>query len=332
MDLFPYQQKTVTFIKRSKKEKMDIIQMHDELLSSFNMFFSSRNYCRLLPVGFTSQVDKSVYLINSATNLFKQYLDNIDVHAFAIQPSMRTQNLLDFYREETETEYPTCFVSYGAYSSINNLSDFCDDCVSFFESIGFIPALMRIRASSADTELIKAVESTHPLQLQLDMRSEKYDHYYGQGITGRAIKIDYYQNFLLRYKNLCYIIIISEDGLQRGVELATSDQLILMRLNNKRYGVSVAKIASLLPTNTFAERRFADSIVGISNLLREGIRPNSSNTNGRTLKKYIDAAHYFGSALDYTNDNILEWIACYYQMEYFSLPNVENVERYLRKR
>ena len=61
----------------------------------------------MVPVKITSGIDKTVYLINSATNLFKPFLSISNTCVFAIQRSMRTQNLNDYYRKESETEYPT---------------------------------------------------------------------------------------------------------------------------------------------------------------------------------------------------------------------------------
>jgi len=296
---------------------MDFQYEHQELERRFAAFFTGRDYRRLDGVAITSGVDPSVYLTNSATNLFKPHIGQPDVRLFAMQRSMRTQNLNDYYSERTETEYPTCFTSYGAYASIDRFQTLAVDSVEFFLSIGFQTANMRVRVCPTDSLLFAAISnSALKDRLEVDSRPEKYGHQYGSELTGRAIKIDCFQEWGKKYKNLAYILIICRDGVPAGAELATSDQLILMRLYNRRYAVSASKIADMLPMETFAQRRFADSIVGASNLLYEGVRPNSSNTNGRTLKKYLQALKYFGTLLCYSEQDCADLIDTYITKEY----------------
>ena len=181
---------------------------------------------------------------------------------------------------------------------MDGLNELVTDTVHFFASLGFLTPQMRIRASFNDPILIEAVDNAGLSSiLELDNRSNKYDHFYGDNLTGRVIKLDYYQDWADKHKNLCYFIVICDHGQPIGAEMATSDQLILMRTQGFKYAISASKISELLPLNSFAERRFADSIVGLSHMLYEGIKPNSSNTNGRTLKKYMSAALNFGKEL-----------------------------------
>lgn len=157
---------------------------------------------------------------------------------------------------------------------------------------------------------------------------DKYNHVYGGAFTGRAIKIDYYQEWQRKYKNLCYIILILENNIPIGAELATSDQLILMRLFNRQYAISMAKIADLLKTDTFEQRRLADSVVGVSNLISEGIRPNSSNTNGRTFKKYMKAISYFSNALSISLEERIDIVHDYIFQEYGVEINQDTILKY----
>ena len=309
---------------------MDPVQEHKWLEHAFRSFYARRGYTALAPVRITSRIDPTVYLVNSATNLFKQYIADDDVCVFAIQPSMRTQILCDYYSEENETEYPTCFDSYGAYVSANHLQKLIDDSIAFFSSIGFDPSRMRIRASYDDPSLTEAAASSavgHAVEM--DRRSEKYSHIYGGNVTGRAIKLDYYQEWQHKHKNLCYFILMYENGIARGVEMATSDQLILMRLHNLQYAVSVAAITDFIPARSFPERRLADSISGAAHLLREGLRPNSSNTNGRTLKKYLNAVSCFGSQLAMSPETLAQIICAYVLREYGTALDDQEVLTYL---
>ena len=93
---------------------MDLALEHETLEKKFASFFASHGYTELDAVDIASRVDKTVYLVNSATNLFKLFLSNGDTRIFVAQPSMRTQILHDYYCEENETEYPTCFKSFGS--------------------------------------------------------------------------------------------------------------------------------------------------------------------------------------------------------------------------
>lgn len=300
---------------------MSYLDIHNELEYSFINFFEKKEYRKLESVPITSRVDRSVYLVNSATNLFKPYFSSGHC-VFAIQHCMRTQALSDYFNEEKESQYPTTFDSYGAFVPTNLLYKLLDDSVEFFVSIGFDLAKMRVRASYDDQPFLSAVsQSSLANCIEMDRRSEKYDHKYGNNVTGRAIKLDYYQEWQNKYKNLCYFILIYHDNIPIGVELATSDQLIIMRLQNKKYGIATSKIADILPVNSFEERRLADSVVGTAHLLYEGLRPNSSTTNGRTLKKYISALHFFGASLDYDEKAIINALITYIDVEYGNISD-----------
>ena len=292
------------------------METHHELEYSFISFFEEKGYKKLEPVPISSHVDRSVYLVNSATNLFKPHFSSGHC-IFAIQHCIRTQTLSDYFNEERESQYPTTFDSYGAFVPANLLYKLLNDSIEFFATIGFDLAKMRVRVSCDDISLLSAIsQSLLANSVVLDEKSEKYDHKYGDNITGRAIKLDYYQEWQNKHKNLCYFILIYQGDLPIGVELATSDQLIIMRLQNKEYGISVSKIADILPVSAFEGRRFADSVVGTAHLLYEGLRPNSSTTNGRTLKKNISALQYFSKALGFSSSMVISTVLEYIEAEY----------------
>lgn len=296
---------------------MNLTSEHALLENKYKAFFLKSGYCGLESVGVTSGIDKSVYLVNSATNLFKSFFKSKNTCVFAIQRSMRTQILGNYYNREEETEYPTCFESYGAYVSLEHFEKLVYDCIELLVYLGFEINKMRVRAPLHDDFLLKPfLSSVLSSLVTRDINTEKYNHVYGGTFTGRAVKIDYYQEWQRKYKNLCYIILILENNIPIGAELATSDQLILMRLFNRQYAISMAKIADLLKTDTFEQRRFADSVVGVSNLIYEGIRPNSSNTNGRTFKKYMKAISYFSNLLSISIEERIDIIQDYIFQEY----------------
>ena len=310
---------------------MNAINAHTWLEASFVSYCTNHGYSRLNSVEISSKIDNTVYLVNSATNLFKCHFGEQNVSIFAYQKSMRTQILTNYYQEDSETEYPSFFESYGIYVSLDRLEKLMRDAVDFFQSIGFERKNMRVRASADDTQLIEAARRIDLLSsVVLDDRSYKYDHVYGNDLTGRAIKLDYYQTWAKKHKNLCYFILIYERGVPIGAEMATSDQLILMRLNELQYAIAASKISHLLPLRSFDERRFADSIVGMSHLMYEGIKPNSSNTNGRTLKKYITASMTFGEKLGCSPQQIIAVIDEYTLLEYGNHCNKELISGYLQ--
>ena len=141
--------------------KMTLALEHEILEKEYTSFFVSHGYTELDAVEITSRIDNTVYLVNSATNLFKPFLANDDTCIFVAQPSMRTQILHDYYCEEHETEYPTCFKSFGVYVSWVHLQKLIDDCIKFFVNIGFQIDNMRIRASYDDQILIDAAKKNN---------------------------------------------------------------------------------------------------------------------------------------------------------------------------
>lgn len=280
------------------------------------MFFSDENYQILEPVRITSKVDRTVYLTNSATNLFKIHLDDGKFFC-AQQRSMRTQILNDYYTETNETEYPSYFVSYGVFAPYHGIQKLIDDTISFHQKNGFKIEKMRLRVSTNERtfhDYINASELYN--QVTLDPKDYKFNHQYGGGLYGRAIKLDYYQQGIQRYKNLGYFIVMYRGSEIVGAEYASSDQLLLMRMYEIKYGIAASAIADILGTDTFSQRRFADCIVGCSHLFYEGIRPNSSNTNGRTLKKYMAALSYFGRLINMPMEGIPQIIDKYLTLEY----------------
>lgn len=276
---------------------MSIYAESREIAERFDRFYDGKGYRVLPPVPITSEIDPTVYLTNSATNLFKGYLGGGECLC-ARQPSMRTQILRDFYDRETETEYPTCFVSFGAFVPPEKLRKLVDDTVDFHTGIGFLPERMRLRVSARERILTEYARASRlGGKITRDERDHKYDHVYGGGLRGRALKLDYYQESLGRYKNLGYFLTIQRGEEILGAEYASSDQLILMRRRELRYGISASPMADILAADTFEQRRFADCVAGYANLVYEGLMPNSSDTNGRTLKKYIAGISYFGPKL-----------------------------------
>ena len=305
---------------------MNMLDAHIWLEQSFTSYFSNHEYSQLGSVGISSKIDPTVYLVNSATNLFKQYFGEDNVSVFTYQKSMRTQILTNYYQVDQETEFPSFFESYGAYVSLDNLDKIINDSIEFFITLGFDCQKMRVRAAKNDPILIDAIDRMQSVrEIHWDDRLHKYDHHYGDDVTGHAIKLDYYQAWAKKHKNLCYFILIYKQGIPIGAELATSDQLILMRLNELKYAISASKVSDILPLNSFYERRFADSIVGMAHMIYEGIRPNSSNTNGRTLKKYIVGALSFGQKIGYSPHDIATLLKCYVSLEYSSDIEIDMV-------
>lgn len=236
---------------------------------------------------------------------------------------MRTQALGDFYDEKKENKYPTYFVSYGVFAPIEKFEKLISDTIAFHIQIGFSQCKMRLRISSKENFLLPYVKtSCLNNQVFLDDKDSKFDHGYGLRIRGRAIKLDYYQDTIFQYKNLGYFLVITKEDKILGCEYASSDQLIMMRQKEVKYGIAVSSIADILETCTFSQRRFADSIVDTAHLLYEGLRPTSSNTNGRTLKKYIAALSYYGANLSYSLTDISKIIKSYLEIEYGHLEKV----------
>lgn len=188
--------------------------------------------------------------------------------------------------------------------------------------------------SSDDSFLIEYVKACFAgVTIFTDDRYEKYEHKYGENITGRVVKIDCYQDSLKRYKNICYLIAINKDGLLCGAEFASSCQQILLRCRNAMFGISVSPIADILPLGTFYQRRFADCVVAVSNLCFENVRPNSSNTNGRTMKKYLKAMSYFGKLENKSSEEVKEYLREYASLVFGDSSNhmLNIFEEYIQK-
>lgn len=293
------------------------IEKNKQIIESFLGFYSSKAYSPLASVAVSSRVDPTVFLVNSATNLFKQFFSQPHSRAVAAQKCMRTQILNDYYCAARETKYPSSFISLGAYASADSLDQLAADTYGFLTAGGFLPERMRVRACQRDEGMLKAIGAIIDTnRIMLDERSERYDHTYGEGVKGRVVKLDYLSNRVQSYKNIGYLIAIyTKDGLC-GAEFASSSAQILLRLNDMDYAVAVEPIADFFSTQSFEERRLADSIMGTMTLVHEGIHPNSSNTNGRTLKKYIAAIGWFKNKVSLSPRDIYDLAMAYYFSQY----------------
>lgn len=67
--------------------------------------------------------------------------------------------------------------------------------ICFFTSGEFELSKMSVRASYDDPILLNAIASSAlSCSIVMDERTKKYNHVYGANLTGRAVKLDYYQD------------------------------------------------------------------------------------------------------------------------------------------
>lgn len=299
---------------------MQIQDMNNRLELLFRAFMIGHGYREISAVPISSKVDRSVRLVGSAFSRLRSCLGSDAFSVFTVQRAVRTQILSAYYEETAEQEFCSYHVSYGAIVDAGSTGKLAADCIELVtQALGFAPQELRIRASSKDTVFLGILRSSTLGEcLILDSEDdERYQHQYGGPLYGRGFKVDCRQSN--KFKNIVHVVAIfdREKGDQCvGAELALTNASVLLRRCGLSYAVEVMPVAELLPCDSFAQRRYADSLTVVTHLLFEGVRPNSSRMDGRLLKRYLKALHYFGDVLEICEQTRIKHITEYARLEY----------------
>lgn len=302
-----------------------ILYQNKFIEENFKSFFSSKGYIEESDVKLTSKVDTSVFLVGSTISVFKPLLlneKNSGVGHYLVQRAIRTRVLKDLYETNSKSEWSSFFTAIGILTSYNNLNNLVKDVFDFL-IIGLkIPtSSLLIRVNSNDFEFTKTLQRYKSvLLIESDSKPiNYYKHNYGlsnQGIYGRNFNIAIKDQKTSLFCDIGNIIIIEDSVKKYGIEFAAGISAILSRLNGHNHTVKSSLIASLLQINTDFEYKFADCLSVVANLLYEDTFPNSSNMQGRILKKYITGMFYYSILLKYSVNDICQLINNYIFIEY----------------
>lgn len=299
---------------------VQIQDMNDRLEQCFRTFMAGRGYEEIPAAPISSKADRSVRLVGSAFSRLRSGLGRDAVSAFAVQRAIRTQILSTYYEEAAEREFCSYHVSYGAIVDAASVRKLTVDCIDLItQALQFDPRELRVRVSSKDAFFLEILRSSSLRDCLLadSEDDERYNHQYGDSLYGRGFKVDCRQAD--RFKNIVHVVAIFDrerGGQCVGAEMALTNASVLLRRYGLPYAVEVMPVAELLPCDTFARRRYADSLTVVTHLLFEGVRPNSSRMDGRLLKRYLKALHYFGGVLGIDEQTRIQHITDYARLEY----------------
>lgn len=295
-------------------------ESNSRLKQLFLTFMMGRNYIEVPAVPISSKADRSVRLIGSAFSRLRSFIGADTASVFTVQRAIRTQILGTYFDEMEEREFCSYHVSYGAIVDADSIEKLIIDCIELVtQSFEFEPYKMRVRASSNDVMFLASLQSSVLAdRLILDSEDDdRYGHRYGSSLCGRGFKIDCKQGDL--FKNVVHVIAIfdeEQNGKCVGAEMALTNSSVLLRRSGQNYAIQVMPVADLLPCDNFVQRRYADSLTVVTHLLYEGVRPNSSRMDGRLLKRYLRALHFFASTLGISEQMTIKHITDYARYEY----------------
>ena len=297
----------------------------DKFIKMFEDHYAFNHYCIEPAQAVSSRYDASVFLIGSSISVLKPYLRNNNIPRNGIsivQPAIRTQQLKNLYREDGYfSEWASYFIGLGTLVNYAQLDKMIIDTYHYLIRLGIVENDILIRASTLDEDLVSACNNTIPhIQLETDTRPlNYYKHTYGmdsEQIRGRNLNIairDVRRNEFLDMGN---IIVIERNGKGFALESALGLSTIIARMYGCTHTTQATPIADYFECTDYRRCKFADCVSVVSQLVVEGVYPNSSRIHGRILKKYIQGIRWLSEKLNISDVDVITIFANYIEQHY----------------
>lgn len=322
--------------------KVNVIEKNKVFINSFRSFFSNEGYIEENAKEITSRFDKSVYFIGSAISVLKPYFLENKIPSkgvFLIQPAIRTRNLSNIYEESELPEWSSYFKALGILVKYENLEDICRDIWNFFnKEVGIKKENFLVRGFSEDKDLLKywIREKDNIPNIEINsMPINYYRHKYGlssQGIFGRNINLALRSSTRADFKDIGNIIVIESADKKYGVEAAFGVSNTISKIMGYKSSLEVDLFANLQTYHDIADYKFADCITTITHLMHENLKMNASNSEGRLLRKYLQALLFWSGKLGVSVDKICELVKEYERLEYeYCKIRDDQLKGYLKK-
>ena len=297
------------------------------VISSFEEYFKSLNYIEHENVEMNSKIDDTVYFIGSTISVYKKHIFNNtipDKGFYLIQRCLRSQNLKILFKDDIP--------NWGSYfKAIGTLAPYirCNEIIS--EAWYFLNTVLKIdkndimvRVASSDEELLDFWQTLDngPIVEVDGQPIEYYKHKYGhKELKGKNLNFALRQGNSNEFKDIGNLIVIEKDEKKIAMELTFGVSTLLCRKFGLINPIQTSLISTVIP---FKDEtiKFSDCICVVVHLLKEGLRPNSSNTRGRVLKQYIRGINIWKEKLGYTTDEIKEFANKYEYEEYKTVSNI----------
>ncbi|MFB5759346.1 hypothetical protein [Paenibacillus medicaginis] len=318
-----------SFLMDSGKFSAQHIRMnHQNIIDRFNSYYESKGFVKHAPVSINSKMDPSVYLIGSTISVLKPYLfagEIPDRGFYLVQRCIRTHNSRILMKDGEFPKWASYFQSIGTLSPVNRLNDVCREVWEFLHNeLEIASQDIMIRASAVDEDLLhfwRQLEDRPVIELDAFPRTY-YRHRYGhEQWTGRNINFALRQQDGDRFEDIGNLIVIEHiQGHEAGgVETAFGISTLLARKFSLRHPIEASLISTIIPFHLENTCKLSDALAVVLHLVREGIKPNASNTRGRILRAYLRGLSYLMKQNHYSPACIKKFAQAYELEEYGSL-------------
>lgn len=292
----------------------------ESLKSCFRNYFVELGYIEHNAVDVSSGIDPSVRFVGSTISVFKRHIIEgtiPDNGYFIIQDCLRTRNINYLFDDSHLSNWASCFPSFGTVSPIENLQDVCFDILDFLtKKLDIQPENIKIYVSSEDKDLINVVRGYAHFSsknIEIDTKNKNYyRHKYGlDHVKGRNFNIALKNDDRSGFSDIGNVIIIEKSEKKLCVEVALGLTVILKQIFSLDHVLDCFPIMGIKSDNNILRRKFEDSIVTSTLLSEERIKPNASNSRGRSYRTYLRALSYFSHKTSLDMELLYEIITQY---------------------
>ena len=296
----------------------------ENLKKDYGNYLLSMGYKQNPSVKITSGVDSSVVLIGSTISVLKPKLLNHEIRAegeFLFQRAIRTRGIKSLFIPEKK-EWYSYFDASGVLVNYNKLDKLVFDIIDFLNKIFNIDySDIMIRVSESDNDLMNSLKNLDGrVVIEINSREEKYyRHKYGLqelGIYGRNLNIAIRCCEDSEYKDVGNIIVIESSYEKYGVECAIGLNAMLMRKFGLSNSIEASSIVDVYHPVDDSDYKFLDCLSVVSHLAYENAISINSRSPQYIYRKYLRALKYWAEIKKISNDELLDMIKMYIQIEY----------------
>lgn len=300
----------------------------DYVESAFDKHFFQKGYKREEPVAVSSRVDPTVDFVGSKISALKRLVlsGNIAEQGhYLIQDCFRTKGMKKLKTVEP-SKFGSCFRTMGTLTNPDIEKVVFDTFDYFRNGIKIKPQDLLIKINTNDEDLMAVTGF-----IAGDIRREEnavdahYRHRYGldeQGIFGRDFNIAVRKQRTGEFATVGTVVLMEQNDKKIAVDMGISNLTLAMCYFGRDNSLSVSRMADVIDVDSIETQRLADALIGLALLQKERVQDISSHAD-RTAKtvrwkfnKYEDAVVYWKSQFGLSDEQILEYMQRYIDLEF----------------
>ena len=297
---------------------IDYVKENNYVKKMFFNYLKESGYEILDCVAVNSKIDSSVFLVGSCTNVFKPIFlsDRIsDFGHFIIQPSINSKYVDCLYNDALE-RYSSNYITLGVLDRYDNLSRIMHTAFEFLLKM-FDAKSLSVRANSIDTDFTRIISRDYnEIKLILcggDKCRNHFGTYNGLQICGRCIQFFHYNENACSDECFANLSVYEYNGDCVGVEFSTT----VAAINIERFNFKNTNEVNVLKSvSDNMNIKLLECISTVAILIKDGVRPNSSQMSGRIFKKYNRALAYLVEKQKISYEEVIELIRKYVNLEF----------------